>query len=280
MIFFRHNREGIISLRKYFVAFLVVLFLAFLNVSYSEAATIRISTPRVELDLAPGETYSGEIIAENPEDQPIKAKIYVEDWIYAPGGTGEKKFSPVASTPLSASKWITFTPAEDTIKPFGRITARYTVTVPADAKGAYYSVLFFETILGTAKDEEGVNVLVAGRIGALFFVQVKGTVARQGKIQSVEIKNPEGNKPMEILTTFQNSGNVDVTLGGNFLVMDPQGKIRGRGDLNKIYTFPGSTESGKTQWVGRLPKGSYQLLLTYDLGKGKNLVEERSITIS
>ena len=251
----------------------------FFNSSRAEAATIRISTPRVELELSPGETYSGEIIAENPGDEEVKAKLYLEDWAYSPGGTGEKKFTPVASTPLSASKWITFNPTEEVIKPFGRITARYTVTVPQEARGAYYSVLFFETLLGTATDEEGVNVLVAGRIGALFFVQVKGTVDRKGEIKSLELKAPEGNKPLEISTTFQNSGNVDIALGGNFLIMDAAGKVQGRGDLNKLYTFPGSAETGSTQWVGRLPKGSYQVLLTYDLGKGKNLVEEKALVV-
>ena len=251
----------------------------FFNGSPSEAATIRISTPRVELELSPGETYSGEIIAENPGEEEVKAKLYLEDWAYSPGGTGEKKFTPVASTPLSASKWITFSPTDEVIKPFGRITARYTVTVPAEAKGAYFSVFFFETLLGTATDEEGVNVLVAGRIGALFFIQIKGTVDRKGEIKSVDLKAPEGNKPLEVSTTFQNSGNVDIVLGGNFLIMDADGKIQGRGDLNKIYTFPGSAETGNTQWVGRLPKGSYQVLLTYDLGKGKNLVEERTLVV-
>lgn len=257
----------------------ILFFLCVVFAVQAEAATIRISTPKIELELAPGETYSGELIAENPADEEVKAKIYLEDWVYTAGGTGEKKFTPVASTPLSCSKWVTFTPTQETIPPFGRITVRYTVTVPPSAQGTYYSVLFIETLLGNTVDEEGVNVLVAGRIGALFFVQVKGTTERNGRIKSIQLNAPQGNKPMEVATTFENTGNVDITLGGNFLIMDESGKIQGRGDLNKIYTFPGSTESGKTQWVGRLPKGSYQILLTYDLGKGKNLVEERTLTV-
>ncbi len=246
----------------------------------SDAATIRISAPRIELDLAPGETYSGEIVAENPTDEEINVKVYLEDWIYQNGGTGEKKFTPAGSTPLSASKWITFTPQNEMIKPFGRVVARYTIKVPQEAKGAYFSVMFFETLLGKGKDEEGVNVLVAGRIGALFFIHIKGNSDRQGKIQAVEIKAPEGNKPLDIVTTFKNSGNIDITLGGNFLIMDAAGKIQGRGELKKIYTFPGSTETGKTEWVGRLPKGDYQVLLTYSLGQGQSLVEERTLKIA
>ena len=259
---------------------LLGLFSLFVVFHQADAATIRISAPKIQLELAPGETYSGEIVAENPAEDENKVKIYLEDWAYTSLATGEKKFSPAGTTPLSAGKWITFSPAQDTLKPFGRITAHYTITVPPDAKGAYYAVLFFETVLGTATDEEGVNVMVAGRIGALFFIEIKGTVDRKGEIQAVDFKAPEGNKPMEITTTFHNTGNTDITLAGNFLIMDTQEKIQGRGDLNKIYTFPNDVGKGTTQWVGRLPKGNYHALLTYDLGKGKSLVEEKTITIT
>ena len=266
-------------MKKFLVTFTLGLSV-FLFAEYAIAATIRISAPKIQLELAPGESYSGEIVAENPTEEDNKVKIYMEDWAYIPGGAGEKKFSPGGTTPLSSAKWITFSPVQDVIKPFGRTTVHYTVNVPADAKGAYYSVLFFETVLGATTDEEGVNVLVAGRIGALFFIEIKGTADRKGELRSVVIKTPEGNKPMEIATTFQNTGNTDITLGGNFLIMDPQGKVQGRGDLNKIYTFPADTGTGTTQWVGRLPRGQYQVLLTYNLGKGKSLVEEKSITIA
>lgn len=255
-----------------------ILFSIF-SLEKADAATIRISAPKIQLELAPGETYNGEILAENPTEEATKVKIYVEDWVYSPGGTGEKKFTPAGTTPLSCAKWITFSPSEDNMAPFGRVTTRYTINVPQDAKGSYFAVLFYETILGNAKDEEGVNVLVTGRIGALFFVEIKGSAVRDGKISSLEIKAPTGNKPMELVTEFQNTGNTDVALGGNFLIMDEEGKIQGRGEINKIYTFPGSTEKGTTQWIGRLAKGRYTVLTTYSLGKGKSLVEEKPLII-
>ena len=269
------------NLFKKFI-FSLVLFFAVNGffLSTSQAATIRISAPKVQLELAPGETYSGEITAENPADEEVKAKIYLEDWAYKEGGTGEKNFLPPGTTPLSAAKWITFAPAEDVIKPFGRVVARYTVTVPKDAKGGYYAVLFFETVLGSIKDDEGVNVMVAGRIGSLFYVTVKGNSERSGDITSVEIPPFEGNKPLQIHTAFHNTGDLDITLGGNFLIMSDEGKILGRGDVSKIYTFPGESATGKTEWVGRLPAGKYSVLLTYDLGKGKSLVEEKTLTVS
>lgn len=262
------------------VLLLLIGVLCLAGISNSEASTIRISNPKIELELAPGETYSGEISVENPDNEEVKTKIYLEDWVYSPGGTGEKKFSPMGTQPLSCSRWIQFSPAQEMLKPYGRFTARYTISVPQDASGGYYSVLFFETILGTAQDEEGVNVLVSGRVGALFMVHVKGTVKRQGDVTEVKISPPSGNKPLEILTTFKNTGNVDIPLGGTFLLMDADGKVSARGDLQKIYTLPGVQETGTTQWVGRLPAGAYTLLLTYDLGQGQSIVKEETVTVS
>lgn len=264
--------KKVVSFASVFVTSLVVL-------SVAHTATIRIDSPKIELELEPGQTYSGEIVAENPTDEATKSRIYLEDWIYTKGGTGEKTFTPPATTPLSASPWITFSPAETTLLPFGRLVTRYTIAVPEDASGTHFSVLFFETILGQQEDEEGVNILVAGRIGALFFISVKGTSDRKGKIHSVEVTSPQGNKPLAIVTTFENTGNTDIALLGNYLVMDADGRIKARGDLNKIYTLPGATESGKTEWVGRLPKGNYQVLLTYEVSKGQNLVEEKTFVV-
>lgn len=266
-------------MKKIFYSLALFLFLLISFSSASQAATIRINAPKIELELAPGETYTGEILAENPDEGEVETRLYLEDWVYADNGSGEKNFTPASSTPLSASGWINFNPSKEKLPAFGRMTVRYTITVPPDAKGSYYSVLFFETILGNAKDEEGVNVLVAGRIGALFLVQVKGTVNRDGVIKNIVMRNPEGNKPLEIDTTFQNTGNTDITLGGNFLIMDTEGKVLGRGDINKVYTLAGMEATRTTQWIGRLSPGSYQVLLTYDLGKGKTLVEEKTLVI-
>ena len=259
------------------ILFFFTLFLSLITLP-AQAATIRINSPKITLELAPGDTYSGEIVAENPADQEAKVRLYLEDWVYKPTGIGDKEFTPAGTLPNSASRWITFSPAEDVLKPYGRITIRYTINVPKEVKGGYYSVLFIETLLGAAQNEEGVSVLVAGRIGALFLIEAKGTALRQGQIQSVEVK-AGGNKPLQILTTFKNTGNIDTQLQGKFLLMDQAGKIYGRGDLANMYLMPGDAATSTTEWVGRLSQGSYTALLTYDLGKGQTMVSEKTFSV-
>ena len=259
---------------------LFVLGFSFFAADPCQAALLRISAPKIELDLSPGESYSGEVSVENPDPEEAKLKIYMEDWAYSSGVTGEKQFAPAGTMPLSSVKWISYAPALATMPPYSKTVVRYTIQVPQDAKGGHYSVLFFETMIGTSTSEGGASVIVAGRIGSLFYIRPKGTIDRRGEIVSVHVEAPSGSKPMTIETVFKNSGNTDITLGGNFLIMNEGGNILGRGDIAKIYTFPGDTESRSTQWVGRLPKGAYSLLLTYDLGEGKSLVKEETLNVS
>lgn len=245
-----------------------------------QASTLTINTPKVEVELPPGGTYTGEITVENPTDAEATLKVYLEDWMYV-SAEGDKKFAAPGSMPLSASPWIFYAePEPAAIPPFGRVVVRYTIRQPKDAVGAHYAVLFFETIVGNIPKQEGVSVDVAGRIGSLFVIEAQGTVQRSGEITALEITPPEGNKPLEIRTTFKNTGNAHVPLEGNFLILDAEGQVRARGQLSRMYTFPGQTAERKSEWVGRLPKGNYNVILTYNLGKGKSLVEERTLTIA
>ena len=69
-------------------------------------------------------------------------------------------------------------------------------------------------------------------------------------------------------------------VAGNFLIMDSDGNAVGRGEFSKIFTFPDMTAGSTTQWIGRLPAGKYQLILTYDLGAGKTIVQEKNLIVS
>lgn len=264
-------------MKKILAAFLFVA--SILAAQASHAATLTINVPSVEVEVPPGGTQSGEITVENPTETEASLKTYLEDWMYVTPD-GDKKFAPPGSMPISASDWLTFASPGTSIPPYGRVTVRYTLRVPEDAKGGHYSVMFFETIVGNQVDQEGVSVDVAGRIGTLFVVLPKGTVVRSGEIASLDIEAPEGNRPMKIKTVFKNTGNVHISLEGTFLILDEAGQIRARGELLKLYTFPGQSGERVSEWVGRLPKGNYTAIVTYNLGKGKSLVEERALTIA
>lgn len=244
------------------------------------AATIRIDEARIRIEMAAGETKAGQIHISNPTDSTVSVKVYTEDWEYLDTGNGDKDFFPAGTLPNSASPWITYNPSQLTIEPYGKKTVDYSVTTPAAVdEGTRYSILFFETALGEGKNEEGANVNVAGRIGSLLYVDIAGTVRREGKIEILKFTAGRGNRPAEIKVAFRNTGNTSVVLEGEFVLMDPDGTVKARGKLNPVYSREGSVSSQTTEWAGRLAPGTYDGVFTFDLGEGELLVEEQKILI-
>ncbi len=244
------------------------------------AATIRVSEAKIFLEIPPGGIQSGEVEVENPTPDEAQVRIYAEDWSYLPSGTGEKEFFAAGTLPRSASEWIAFNPVEMTLAPFAKKILNYTVTAPPEGvEGTYHTVLFFETLLGEVKDQEGASVQVAARLGSLFFVDIKGKGTLLGTVDTIEIIPPRGNRATEFGITFTNRGNRDITLEGHVMILDSRGLVKGRGELKSIYTEGGMTVASNSTWVGKLDPGTYDLIFTFDLGGGKSLVEERSMSV-
>lgn len=226
---------------------------------------------KIRVVVAPGERAFGEITLDNPTDQAKSMRLYLEDWYYLPGGSGAKEFLPANSIPTSACSWITFSPADVMVPAFGKQKINYSVNVPADASGARFATLFFETLIskGTlsgADRSAGLNVNV--RVATLFYVEVKGTVERTAKISNLNIQpSKEAKGPLEITLDIENTGNTDITTSGNFSLMNSEGMVSARGAFNSVYTFPGGNGSLLGTWKGGISAGEYILVITVDLGK-------------
>lgn len=238
---------------------------------------LRLTEPKVRLTIAPGQSKSGQMAIENPAEQGLQVRCYLEDWFYTPGGDGGKEFRLASTTPLSCASWINFSPAEFSLKPYDRQLINYRVSVPPTARGGHYAVLFFETIIGETKDEQGLNVLILGRIGALFYVQPEGTVKKEAILKDIAIKEEE--EGFKVTAIFKNIGNVDITAAGNFNLIDKNGLVFARGEFNEAYTLPQDEVFLQAVWEKKVELGIYDLVITLDLGE-RSLVEEREATFS
>ncbi len=260
------------------LAFFTLIF----NPPAASAITVRIDQPKIRLTIPAGESKGGVINVENPSSQTIMVRVYLEDWLYRSAADGSKDFFPPATTALSCANWITFAPAEFTIPPYGRGTVNYTVSCPSGAQGGHYAVLFFETSLGKTQDEQGVNVLVVGRLGALFCIEPADTIRRQAELTNLTIVGSFGNQAiqdLDIKLDFVNTGNIDIAPEGTFYIMDKKGLIVTRGEFSKYYTLPGdktaisSTISQKS--ASQMSEGEYDLIVTIDLGGIPEVLEAR-----
>lgn len=237
---------------------------------------LRIDSPKVNHAIPPGESKSGQIRIENPTEQTTQVRCYFEDWFYTPPGDGGKDFRPASSTPLSCASWIRFSPSEFSLPPYSQQLVNYVVNVPADASGGHYAVLFFETVIGEGQDEQGLSVLILGRLGSLFYVQVEGTVNKEAILKDITIKEQKAGFQLSAL--FKNIGNVDITATGHFDLIDRAGMVFARGEFNQAFTFPQDEVLLESSWDKNVTPGIYDLIITLDLGE-KALVEEREVKL-
>lgn len=254
----------------------VILSLGLTSSAFS--LTLGTDTPKLRATVPPGQTKSGVIQVNNSGNKQTRVKAYISDWVYKPGGDGNKNFLPPASTPLSCAKWINLSPTEFDLYPDETRSVNYTITVPNDAKGGHYAVIFFESDMGI-QEVKGTQVRVRGRVGSLVYVESEGHVIRKGEVMEVKVAPPQQGNPLSIEVSFLNEGNVDMTASGTFHVIDPAGNIFARDKLLDMYTLPGDKVTSVTKWSGTLQKGEYDVVLTYDLGNNQTVVKEAKVTI-
>ncbi len=254
------------------------VFIFLVTMTSVNALTVGTDSPKIKASVKPGETSSGVIKVNNGGNKPAKVTAYISDWIYKPEGDGNKVFSPPATTPLSCAKWINVFPTEFDLYPDEIRSINYTITVPAEATGGHYAVIFFETDLGV-QDIKGMAVKVKGRVGSLVYIESQGHVTRIGEVTEVKTVAPQGGNPLTMEVDFINKGNVDLTAKGTFHIIDSEGNIYARDKLEEMYTLPGDAVKRTTSWSGTLEKGEYDLILTYDLGNNQSIIKETKLVI-
>lgn len=246
------------------------LFLAAASFTPAQAIDMpHIDKSKIRLYAKPGQTLNGEILLENNTSEAMSIRAYPQDWYYS-SGDGSKEFVPVNATIHSCSSWISFSPTDFILPAFGRQKVRYSVKIPPQAGGGYYSVLFFENMIGKAPSlemKQSVGVNLAVRFATLFYIEIEGATERKGELEKLEFKKAALHAPLLISGDFKNTGNVDIIASGVFAIVDASGRVVGRGKISDLYALPGDKAKIKGIWRESLSGGVYTFVLTMDLGK-------------
>ena len=247
---------------------------------------VRPDKSKIRVTVPPSQAATGFITVENPGSDPKSVRAYLEDWAYLAPYDGSKEFKPAGSLKNSAADWITFTPAELTLAPNSRERINYTVKVPSGAAEGRYAVLFLESMASSGAGE-GVGVNLAIRVAVLFFVEPEGMIKRALSVDGLSVtRSPKGM--LDISLPVANTGNIDLTVGGSFDIMDAKGMVAARGVFNDIYTLPGNSARLAASWSLPIEPGEYSLVMTLDLGKaleeanagrGPVIVKEAKLTL-
>ena len=256
----------------------MVLVLSFLSAAAAYAGKVSIDPAHVRVIALAGGSKSGALKVDNPSDQEVKIRVYLEDWRYSSCSEGAKEFFPPGTTQLSCAKWIDFSPAEFTIPPFGRQTINYTVRLPRDARGGHFSVMFFETDISDNGDNNlEYGVKLKARLGALFSVEAKDSLVCEAALSDLKLDR-EGSV-LKISGNFKNNGNTDIVPRITFDIIDSKGEVFARGKFSDIFTLPQDECRIEAETKEHLKEGDYILVITLNLGRGRPKVMEVPIGV-
>lgn len=237
------------------------------TISLSSLTFAQVVADRKEIRLAakPGERASGSFFAVNTSNKEAKVKVYLEDFVYKPPFEGLKEPRPLDSTPHSCGKWVTLSPQEFNLPSKGKKEIQYSINIPQEASGGYYSLIFIE------KKPEGTvgNTGIAVKIKSGFAIFVETT----DKIKKGELRDIIVDKD-KIQGYLVNAGNTVLISQGTFHVMDKKNLILDRGEFKKLYLPAAEKASFTVNVPQKVSPGTYTLFLNFDLeGKGALIKE-------
>lgn len=233
----------------------------------SWAMKMNIDPARVEISVKAGEEKSGTVTVLNyDETGSMRVKAYVQDLVYLPDGSND--FLAPGSTPWSLGSWIKIGPTEFEIPAGKQEAVRYIISVPKDAKGGRYGIIFFETITPPSQAKE-VGATVNVRLGSILLVTVEGTKTIKAKLTGMST-GTEKDKAFGIYWTVYNDSNVLVRPFGTVKIIDSVKKEVAAIDVNKEKSgvLPKTSRKFTAYYkdAAKLPKGEYYAQIVLDYG--------------
>ena len=236
--------------------------------------TFDVTPTVIQVTVPAGGSSAGKISIKNVGTEDLQLSGRVMDWKYA-GQEGEKKFFPIGALPYSCSRWVSFSPPTLALKPGETKEVSFSLAVPKNAQGGYYSTIIFRG-MGKVQPQGGVTVNLAIEMGSLILVEIDKTQNLKGVIKDFTVNTPQG-RPLEVKVRFKNEGNVRVEAKGRLSILDKDGNAIGWTRFPPVKTLPGDEWTTSTTWPGQLKPGHYRLVSTFELAPGQVLVNEKEI---
>ena len=212
-----------------------------------------------QVNLTPGETYTGTLTIVNPSDATEDFHYRIEVSPYSVIGEDYKADLQNVTGRNEIVKWIEVSEPTGTIKPNESKKVAYTIKTPKDAAaGGQYAALTVASNNDNTSNN-GVSVNNIFEMASLIYGNVTGEIVREGKILDNSIPGFIAVTPLETSITFENTGNIHevatvVLKVTNFFtgeVIFPTSDEEGADEFNEIV-MPESTYVA-TRNISNLP---------------------------
>jgi hypothetical protein len=280
--------------RRLLVSGLLIMggfFLMFFSVGPAKAYTIEnfqenvedrfiISPVNLELNLAPGETSTQQVMIVNRLGKTAKFQILKEDFVGSEDPEKSSVFLGDASAGITSAKdWIKPEIEEISLNHGDRLTLPVEITVPENATaGSHYAALFASVGGQEEGSAEPSKVKLVSRVGCLLLINVPGKNIDTGEI--AEFKSDRSfyrNGPVEFGTVFKNTGNVYQKVKGEITIKNFLGATVASVPVKDWIVLSQSSRRQKAEWAKKWLCGRYTAHLSVLYGLGGNLPASRDI---
>ncbi|HLU46362.1 MAG TPA: DUF916 domain-containing protein [Natronosporangium sp.] len=163
--------------------------------------------------IAPGESITDFAQVNNFSDQPLTVQVYSHDAVNTPEGAFT--LQPADAEPAEVGAWIGLS-EQVTIAPGDHAIIPFTLTVPVDTPPGDYAGGVVASVMTTATDAHGQQMVVDNRVGARVYLRVAGELTPQLAVVAGEARYDRSWIPFSggtVTATFEvrNSGNVRLS---------------------------------------------------------------------
>ncbi len=254
------------------------LFQAKLVLAKTRPDTSFVMTPaKVMLRGKPGETVSQIVQLTNKSPASFLLKCSFTDLWY----DGEEYVKPPLGTisERQAGKWSRCVPNQILIGAHQKQGLKFVATIPKDAEGDYFSMLYAsagapeEALEGAKK----VQLSFGGQLGIPVILTAAGTEQARADIKDVKVKS--GANVQELRMTVHNQGNVMIKGQGTLIFTRPEGGVAGKTSFPVKGILPGQSRKLQTLLTKPIHPGNYQVLFSVLSPRGSTLTGEFTLQV-
>jgi hypothetical protein len=225
-------------------------------------------------EVLPGESYIQTLLVSTGKDDP-PTDVVIEVLGYGDGDSGVEPVLPGADkSPYSARTFIQPDKITLHVEPGETERADVTVTIPADVgSGGRYATLRFSTV---PPEGEAVNIISAIVLPVKFTIK-EGQLIHSGQVTGVTTGKAVSGQPIEIFTSFRNTGNHHFKIEGQIEIRDASDNHIDTVHTTTSSPIPDGTKRIETTYIpqGPLALGVYSVKSRLMLEDG-TLLDEAS----
>ncbi len=226
------------------------------------------------LVVKPGQKTQTTIEVRNPSAYPATVETFARDFIIAPDGETPIAVEDEVSSKWSLAQWLTVTPNNVALKPYGSAALMVTINVPEDAlPGGRYAMVLHKPAMGTGETET-TGAKITAQVGTLLYVVVDGEIAEEAEIKDFAFKKFSEFGPVAYSYKIENNSSLHIRPETKIVIKNMFGKEMATLAPEQKNIFPDSEREMKGEWNAHWGFGRYTAHLSgiYGASSGKELV--------